>query len=111
MLSATSWNWGAKSGLFYAGSNLLCIIWCYFRLPETKGRTFGEIDLLFENHVPARKFKKTQVDRKSWFPEMLWSRNADYNIEFAHGSMYNMPAEDFGKTTDKAVHVEYQQVS
>jgi len=25
---------------------------------------FGEIDLLFENRVPARKFKSTKVDRK-----------------------------------------------
>jgi hypothetical protein len=33
-------------------------------LPETKDRTFGEIDLLFEHGVPARKFKYTKVDRK-----------------------------------------------
>jgi MFS transporter, SP family, general alpha glucoside:H+ symporter len=39
-------------------------VWCFFRLPETKGRTFGEIDLLFENHVSARKFKYTKVDRE-----------------------------------------------
>jgi SP family general alpha glucoside:H+ symporter-like MFS transporter len=58
------WNWGAKTGLFYAGTNLLCNIWCWFRLPETKDRTFGEIDLLFEHGVPARKFKYTKVDRK-----------------------------------------------
>jgi len=64
MISSTSWNWGAKAGLFYAGTNLLCNIWCWFRLPETKDRTFGEIDLLFNNHIPARKFKSTKVDRK-----------------------------------------------
>lgn len=58
-----AWNWGAKAGLFYAGTNLLCNIWCWFRLPETKGRTFGEIDLMFDNHVPARKFKYTTVDQ------------------------------------------------
>ncbi|KAH8653807.1 putative MFS alpha-glucoside transporter [Xylariales sp. PMI_506] len=64
MISPLSWNWGAKAGLFYAGTNLLCNIWCWFRLPETKDRTFGEIDLLFDNRVPARKFKSTRVDRK-----------------------------------------------
>ncbi|OKL57255.1 hypothetical protein UA08_07421 [Talaromyces atroroseus] len=63
MIDADSWNWGAKTGLFYAGTNLLCNIWCWFRLPETKDRTFGEIDLLFENNVPARKFKYTKVDQ------------------------------------------------
>jgi SP family general alpha glucoside:H+ symporter-like MFS transporter len=59
-----AWNWGAKAALFYAGTNLLCNIWCWFRLPETKDRTFGEIDLLFDNKVPARKFKYTTVDRE-----------------------------------------------
>ncbi|KAJ8114718.1 hypothetical protein OPT61_g3462 [Boeremia exigua] len=59
----TGWNWGAKAALFYAGTNLLCNVWCWFRLPETKDRPFGEIDLLFENKVPARKFKHTSVDQ------------------------------------------------
>jgi len=63
MISATAWNWGAKAGLFYAGTNALCLIWCWFRLPETKDRSFGEIDLLFDNHVPARKFRTTKADQ------------------------------------------------
>lgn len=63
MICFPDWNWGAKAGLFYAGTNLLCNIWCWFRLPETKDRTFGEIDLMFDNHVPARKFKYTTVDQ------------------------------------------------
>lgn len=36
MLNPGTWNWGSKTGLFWAGICLLCIIWCYFRLPETK---------------------------------------------------------------------------
>ncbi|KAF4964219.1 hypothetical protein FSARC_7853 [Fusarium sarcochroum] len=63
MISASAWGWGAKTGLFYAGTNFLCLVWCYFRLPETKDRTFGEIDILFENGVSARKFKHTTVDQ------------------------------------------------
>ncbi|MBE3048138.1 hypothetical protein IMZ48_37660 [Candidatus Bathyarchaeota archaeon] len=59
-----TWGWGAKAGLFYAGTNLLCNIWCWSRLSDTKDRTFGEIDLLFDNKVPARKFKYTKVDRE-----------------------------------------------
>ena len=64
MFCSTAWNWGAKAGLFYAGTNLLCNIWCWFRLPETKDRSFGEIDLLFEHKVPARKFRTTEADRE-----------------------------------------------
>ncbi|KAE9369179.1 putative MFS alpha-glucoside transporter [Stipitochalara longipes BDJ] len=76
MIQPDAWNWGAKTGLFYAGTNLLCLIWCWFRLPETKDRTFGEIDLLFDNHVSARKFKYTKVD------------------QFAHQNEYSAKAEE-----------------
>lgn len=62
MLNPTAWNWGAKSGLFFAGTCGLCILWTYFRLPEPKGRTFGELDVLFERRVSARKFSKEVVD-------------------------------------------------
>lgn len=61
MLNPTAWNWKAKTGLFWAGFSIASAIWCWFELPETKGRTFAELDLLFENHVPARKFKSTEV--------------------------------------------------
>lgn len=62
MLNPTAWNWKAKTGLFWAGFAILSGIWIWFELPETKGRTFAELDLLFENNVPARKFKTTEVE-------------------------------------------------
>lgn len=40
----------------------LCIIYTYFRLPEPNGRSFAELDLLFERGVSARKFATTKVD-------------------------------------------------
>lgn len=61
MLNPSAWNWGAKSGFFFAGTCALCVIWTYFRLPEPKGRTYGEISALFEQGVSARKFHKTTV--------------------------------------------------
>lgn len=61
-LSSTAWNWGARSAFFWAGSCLLSCIWVYFRLPEPKGRTYAELDMLFEQRVPARKFAETHVD-------------------------------------------------
>jgi len=62
MLNPSAWNWGAKSGFFWAGCAFLCLVWTYFRLPEPKGRTYGELDTLFEQKVPARKFASTTVD-------------------------------------------------
>jgi len=61
-LNNTAWNWGAKAAFFWAGTCLLCCIWVFFRLPEPKGRTYGELDILFEENVSPRKFSKTQVD-------------------------------------------------
>lgn len=62
MLNPSAWNWKGKAGLFWAGTSFLCLLWTYFRLPEPKGRTYGELDILFEQKVSARKFKKAAVD-------------------------------------------------
>ncbi|KAG8417304.1 hypothetical protein J3459_012398 [Metarhizium acridum] len=63
MLNPTAWNWGAKAGFFWTGTCLACAIWTYWRLPEPKGRTYAELDVLFENGISARKFSSTSVDR------------------------------------------------
>lgn len=62
MLNPSAWNWGARSAFFWAGMCFLCTIWVFFRLPEPKGRTYGDLDTLFEQRVPARKFKGTIVN-------------------------------------------------
>jgi len=61
MLNPSAWDWRGKSGFFWAGSCFLCLTWTYFRLPEPKGRTYGELDTLFERRIPARKFRTTDV--------------------------------------------------
>ncbi|KFA60743.1 hypothetical protein S40285_04720 [Stachybotrys chlorohalonatus IBT 40285] len=61
-LSASAWNWGALAAYFWAGTCFICVIWVFFRLPEPKDRTYAELDMLFEQRVPARKFAKTKVD-------------------------------------------------
>ena len=62
MLNPGEWNWGNYAGFFWAGICFLCIVYTYFRVPEPRGRSFAELDLLFEQGVPARKFAKTRVD-------------------------------------------------
>lgn len=41
----------------------LTLLWGYFRLPETRYRTYGELDLLFEHKVPARHFATCNVEQ------------------------------------------------
>ncbi|KAL8277833.1 hypothetical protein RQP46_009816 [Phenoliferia psychrophenolica] len=62
MLNPSAWNWGNYAGFFWGGSAFLCIIYTYFRIPEPTGRSFAELDLLFERGVSARNFAKTNVD-------------------------------------------------
>ncbi|KAK5997360.1 General alpha-glucoside permease [Cladobotryum mycophilum] len=62
MLNPTAWNWSNYTGFFWAGICFLCIVYTYFRLPEPRGRTFAELDVLFEKGISARKFATTEVD-------------------------------------------------
>lgn len=61
-LGEANWNWGAKTAFFWAGTCGCVVVWVFFRLPEPKGRTYVELDLLFEQRVSARKFASTHVD-------------------------------------------------
>ena len=62
MLNPGAWNWGNYAGFFWAGICFLCIIYTYFRIPEPSGRSFAELDVLFERGISARKFSSTRVD-------------------------------------------------
>jgi SP family general alpha glucoside:H+ symporter-like MFS transporter len=62
MLNPGEWNWGNYAGFFWGGICFLCIIYTYFRVPEPRGRSFAELDMLFERGVSARQFATTEVD-------------------------------------------------
>ncbi|KAI2776440.1 putative MFS alpha-glucoside transporter [Daldinia loculata] len=62
MLNPNAWNWKAKAGFFWGGLCFLLALLSYLFLPETKGRTYSELDVLFEQGVSARRFKDTIVD-------------------------------------------------
>lgn len=62
MVGKNDWNWGAKGGFFWAGIAALFIVWGYFRLPEPKGFTYSELDLMFEHKISARKFTREAAD-------------------------------------------------
>lgn len=45
------------------GSCTLAFIWAFFRLPEMRGRSYREIDVLFARRIPARDFRSTIVEK------------------------------------------------
>lgn len=50
-------NLGARIGFLYGSLILAATVWIYFLLPETSGRSLEDIDTMFQNHVPTRKFR------------------------------------------------------
>jgi SP family general alpha glucoside:H+ symporter-like MFS transporter len=63
LLNPGAINAGAKTEFLYAGISTFSVVWCYFRLPEMKGRTFEELDIMFERKVPTRQFKTYVIDQ------------------------------------------------
>ncbi|KAH8670156.1 general substrate transporter [Tricladium varicosporioides] len=62
MLNPTGGNLGGKCGYVWGGTGLLCLITAYFYLPEMKGLSYREIDIMFKRRIPARKWKETVLD-------------------------------------------------
>lgn len=57
ILNSNEANWGGKSGFLFGAISVVCLVWCYFRLPESRGRTYEELDILFQRRISAREFK------------------------------------------------------
>ena len=52
---------GSKVGFLFGTAAVLATVFAFFCVPECKGRTLEEIDRLFLDGVPVRKFGDTQV--------------------------------------------------
>jgi SP family general alpha glucoside:H+ symporter-like MFS transporter len=64
MLNPAAWNLAGKSGFVWAGTSAVVWITCYFGLPELKGKSYREIDILFARKVSARNFGKTKIEEE-----------------------------------------------
>lgn len=50
-------NLRGKMGYVFGGLATISLVWSYFRLPEFKGRTYEDLDIMFARGVKARDFK------------------------------------------------------
>lgn len=62
MMNPTQWNWKGKTAFFWGILSSITTIWAYFRLTETKDRTFEELDILFLKKVKARDFATADLE-------------------------------------------------
>ncbi|KAL7966117.1 sugar transporter domain-containing protein [Trichoderma sp. SZMC 28014] len=60
-MNPEAWDVKGYVGFVWGGTCFLMIIWSYFRLPETWNRPYEELDILFAQKTPARKFSATKV--------------------------------------------------
>ncbi|KAF8183586.1 maltose porter [Mycena galopus ATCC 62051] len=61
MLNPTGGNLGGKCGYVWGATALVTLITAYFCLPEMKGRSYREIDIMFRRRIPARQFEKMVI--------------------------------------------------
>jgi len=62
MINPDQANMQGKLGYFFGGLGMLCLAWGYYRIPETKGRTYEELDIMFDRGVPAKDFRDYKVE-------------------------------------------------
>jgi SP family general alpha glucoside:H+ symporter-like MFS transporter len=67
MISPTAWNLKGLAAFFWASLATITLAWGYFRLMETKDRTFGEMDILFQKGVSARQSSKYVIEQEEIF--------------------------------------------
>lgn len=71
MFNPDKGNLGAKIAFIFGGASCLSIVYLFFFQPETSGRSYQELDEIFSNGVPSRKFKSykttVQVQKESGF--------------------------------------------
>ncbi|THY13519.1 general substrate transporter [Aureobasidium pullulans] len=50
-------NLGARIGFLYGCLTLFAVVWVFFYLPETSGRSLEEIETMFQEHVSVKQFQ------------------------------------------------------
>ncbi|OAA59141.1 alpha-glucoside:hydrogen symporter [Niveomyces insectorum RCEF 264] len=61
LLNPAQLNLSGYAAFVWAGTAAATWVWAFLRLPETRGRTYAELDWLFARRVPARQFAATRV--------------------------------------------------
>ncbi|KAJ0304906.1 hypothetical protein COL516b_005687 [Colletotrichum fioriniae] len=57
LINPSNANLGGKVAFVFFGPSLLCSIYLYFCFPEMKGRSYLELENMFQKRLPTREFK------------------------------------------------------
>ncbi|CEP21218.1 MAL5 [Cyberlindnera jadinii] len=62
LINPSEANLKGKTAFVWLGTATCVLVWSFFRLPETRDRSFAELDIMFEKGIPARQFSNYQFD-------------------------------------------------
>jgi SP family general alpha glucoside:H+ symporter-like MFS transporter len=62
LINPTAANLKGKTAFVWMATAFFTLLWAIFRLPETKGLTYDELDILFEKRVSAWRFSRKNID-------------------------------------------------
>lgn len=62
MINPDQGNLRGKIGFFYGGLSAIGLLWAWLRVPETKNRTYEELDIMFSRDVKTRQFRDYHVE-------------------------------------------------
>ncbi|SPO29090.1 related to Maltose permease [Ustilago trichophora] len=86
MLSPDAWNWGSKGAFLYLGTCSMILVILFFQLPESRNRTTAEMDELFAQGIPARKFASAELD--------LYYGNQTTTLPYAPQNAHSLDGKD-----------------
>lgn len=55
-------GWGTRACWFFAGLTVIFAAFSYFFVPETKQKSYADIDELYHRGISPRKFQSTEVN-------------------------------------------------
>lgn len=61
-LNPLAWNLQGRSAFIWFGTAICVLLFTFFLVPETKDRSYRELDVLYHRRIPARYFKRTKVE-------------------------------------------------
>lgn len=71
MYNVDSGNLGARTGFIYGAIATLFFIAGIWIVPETKGLSVAEVDYMYENHIPSRKFQASREQARAAIVDAL----------------------------------------
>lgn len=57
LINPSNANLGGKVAFVFFAPSLICSVYLFFCFPEMKGRSYLELEDMFQKGLPARKFK------------------------------------------------------